>query len=171
MKNVVLLGFLCFITGLLTVGCGKNSRHIIEKEIPVDKPVPVYQVYEGYFFFELGGELKLLTDKDGFVTIQTIDELATINFNNDYAILPRVNVSNKRIGSDGKLKFTIDLTYTSKNDVEVDGTTNNITGKKRTDFLIYKDANGDLKVDFKIFDGESNDNPNSIIVSRSLRGY
>ena len=167
MIKLIQLLFLFSILGLFT-GCGKEI--LKQTDIKFENKtntVKEKQKFEGLFFFDLGGEVELIQDSRGQVDFVMVDELTTINPENQTnAFIPRFNISNLVVHN-GKLTKTLDVNYTSGADIEEDITGNNINGRKRTDIEITKEGNK-IRLKLKIYDNETNNNANFIVAEREF---
>lgn len=171
MKVLFLMTFL--------VGCGETDYIYlpgeeitteIEKEIIVEPEQ--MQAFTGYF--NLNGPSTAnciyLDEKiENVVDIESdCQSLVSVNpENGTLGQFPRVSQTNLLI-INGEIRFTVDLNYTSGNDIEEDVSGSNITGRRRTDFRIYFSDSGELKVNIKVYGSSNNNNLNEIVVNRTF---
>jgi len=164
LKFAIIAGVLVLLTS-----CGDNVYHNTYEEIRDEYEAPRHQL-EGYFYFDKGGEVEVLKDSFGRYTVTTHDYPTSINPENDtFGVHPRINIRDKFLTESGQIKVSLDVNYSNDFDLEEDVSGDNITGKKRTDFIIsIKDDK--LEIHIKIFSDEKRDNPNFIIAERLLKG-
>lgn len=161
MKKLIILT----IAALFLSACG-SDYHTIEK-VPVEVEVPVAQDFEGVFYFENGSQIELVAGYDGDVTIlRSGQSLQSINPQNDtLGSHPTVSGEGFEV-SNGKIFFFSNANYTGGNDLEEDVSGSNITGQKRTDYLIELLGDGRLQLTIKIYSDKINNNANYVVATR-----
>ena len=153
---------LVLIVGLLLTSCGKER--VNERLVVVDAKA---QDFEGVFYFDHGSIIELVQSADGDVSILSQGQLLTsVNPQNDtFAQHPVISRTNEEVVN-GKIAFTLNLNYTSGQDVEQDVSGGNITGKKRTDVLIELIEEGRIRIKLTIYSDQLNANANYIVATR-----
>ena len=156
LKSLVMVGALLFVS------CGKER--VNERLVVVDAKA---QDFEGVFYFDHGSVLELVQASDGDVSILSQGQLLTsVNPQNDtFAQHPVISRTNQEVVN-GKIAFSVNLNYTSGQDVEQDVSGANITGQKRTDVLIELIEEGRIRIKFTIYSDQLNANANYIIATR-----
>lgn len=167
MKSVLMV-----ILGMICNSCGplyKTQTPItVEKEVIKEKNVEVNQQFEGVFFLENNSTLELLSDFENKVTIDTRIQVMTSENpqNGTFGEHPRITGTDLLV-KDGKVRWTLNVNYTTGNDIEEDASGANIVGQKRTDYLI-EFINDKLRVTVSIWNDKINNNANNIIAKRIL---
>lgn len=157
MKNLLAATFTLF----LLTSCGSDTEYLVQTK-------EVAQQFEGGFNLPNGGYIEIKQGFNGLVEIESSQQkVFTINpENNTLGSLPRISERNLMPYND-TLYISKDLNYKTGNDIEEDESGDNIRGKKKTDIEL-KILDGKLSIKFKIFSGESKNNPNFIIVNREI---
>lgn len=170
------------ITLLTLISCGRtyyNDRivevpsdpEVIEKEIIVEKEVIklVAQEFEGKYILTHNSKIELLQNYEGNLVVSSSDQLITTKNpkNGTYGTLPRF-AGETDVYEGNIAHMTVNLNYTSGNDIEEDVSGANITGTKRTDIEISK-IDGSLKIVVKIYDDRIGANENEIIAKRVFK--
>lgn len=156
LKSLVLVG------ALVLASCGKER--VNERLVVVDAKA---QDFEGVFYFDHGSIIELVQSADGDVSILRQGQLLTsVNPQNDtFAQHPAISRTNEEVVG-GKIAFTLNLNYTSGQDVEQDVSGANITGKKRTDVLIELIEEGRIRIKLTIYSDQLNANANYVVATR-----
>lgn len=157
---------------LLITACGKHDLskyRILEKEIEVEKLVPVKQDFEGVYYFDNGSSIELVVSADGEVTIlrDRYNLVFKNKLNSDYGTFPVVVKENLEPGNES-IRFSVDVNFgsSSQYDLERDDTGSNITGTHKVDFVIAKQSDGKIKLTITVYEGRINNNLNKVIFFR-----
>ena len=164
MKNLAIT-FLLFST----TACGDKVYQSFE-QAKVDQE---RLLFSGYFY---------LDGPDGSYNCIYLDEKAegVVDIETDCQSLVSVNPENGTIGQfpsvsatslivdDQKLRFTRNMNYTSGNDLEEDASGSNITGSRRTDFVI-EFVDGRLSIQISVYANSNNNNLNYIVAKRTFK--
>jgi predicted transcriptional regulator len=154
------------IVGLVLVlaACGKDGQYKVITETVIEAKA---QDFEGVFYFEHGSIIELVQSADGDVSILSQGQLLTsVNPQNDtFAQHPVISRTNEEVVN-GKIAFSVNLNYTSGQDVEQDVSGANITGRKRTDVLIELIEEGRIRIKLTIYSDQLNANANYVIATR-----
>lgn len=101
------------------------------------------------------GELTIIEDSRGFVSISSNGDFITSNLNGSFGLMPRISASNLREYYSGYLSYTKDVDYKTNHDLEYTARGANILGKKYTLFEFILSGNGKLNLKITIFDKDS----------------
>lgn len=83
--------------------------------------------------------------------------------NGTFGEFPRITRTNAFV-QNGEIRFTVDLNYTSDNDIEEDESGSNITGRRRTDVVVKFNDNNKLELTVDVW--RDDNNINNVIASR-----
>lgn len=128
-----------------------------------------YPRFAGYFNLDGASEVNCIyldQRADNIVDIESdCQSLVTVNpENGTIGQFPRITATGLLVQS-GEIRFTRDVNYTSGNDIEEDVSGANITGKRRTDFIIrYVDDKLNLRI--IVYNSANNNNLNEIVAVR-----
>lgn len=159
MKKLLLI-----ITLLLTVACKDEVVYIDNQGNPVQ--------FSGYFTLDGPSDVNCiyLDEKNpGLVDIESdCQSLVTKNpQNNTLGQFPTITATNL-IALGNEIRYTRNVNYSSGNDIEEDVSGSNITGNRRTDFLI-KFVDEKLELTISIYRNANNANLNEIVATRVFK--
>lgn len=111
-----------------------------------------------------GGNIELIGMPDGRVYPYGGQYIRTINFDKGGALHPNLTATPQMI-SNNRIKHEYNMNYSSTtNDVEVDDSTSNITGSRRTITIFSLTDDDKLKIRIQIFDSANL----NVVVDRTL---
>jgi hypothetical protein len=161
LRQSILNLFLVLAIAFVTMACGTRTETIVLTKEQI-------QAFEGEYFLENNGYIEIVQNESEEVLLLGSYRINSINPDNQtLALHPIISLSQTKIVND-KLLLVKDLNYKDGNDVEGD-TGGDIRGQKRTDIEIYKDANGLLVLEIKIYSDKINNNANYVIAHRVIK--
>lgn len=145
---------------MMLTGCGDG----FVATSPVDPP-PVEREFEGVYYFENGGYLGLSFSHDGDVIFESANQsLTSVNpENGTLGVHPKIT-GQYEIHND-EVRFIKNVNYSNSNDIEEDVSGSNITGSRRTDFVLQLTEVG-LRLTITIYGGPINDDVDHVDATR-----
>jgi len=163
MKYLVLL--------LILVACGKDTHKETntEKPVEVEVPVEVTQDFEGFYRLQNGGTIEFIADSEDKITVVSSGQVVVSQNpeNGTFGEHPRISGAELLV-IDKSLRWSVNVNYTSGQDIEEDISGSNITGTKKTNYYIYYE-NDKLVIEISIWQSKIGDNINSIIAHRVIK--
>jgi hypothetical protein len=170
MKTLLIIGL------LFLVSCGQDeiiyeTKEIevekeVEVEVEVEKIIEVAQKFEGFYDMSENSFIELVANARGDITVESTNQtMSSKNTNGTYGEHPRIVGTDLQIIND-RLKWSRNENYTSGHDLEADGTNNNISGTKRTDYTIEL-IDGKIHITIQIWQDRIGNNINNIIATRT----
>ena len=103
------------------------------------------------------------------MTISSLVQIVSVNpENGTLGEHPHFTITDQFLSQDGTLYFTTNITY-GGGDLEEDISGSNITGRRRTDFIV-KFLDSEVNLTIKVYEDEVNDNINAVILNRTYKG-
>lgn len=177
-----MLKYLSLISALALVGCKKDAdSYVIEREVVQTETITqeVSQDFEGEYYFEdesglISGPVQITTNSDGEVQVSqsgSSSQLKSQNPNGTYGIHPRISFSRVDPVNSSYFWYARDITYdSSKNDIEKDDGSGNLSNGKLYTVYEFEIVDGLLNITISIFSGSttSGGNINNIEVVRTF---
>lgn len=153
----------------LVVSCGRREKVKYKTNTVTEvEEVEVSQLFEGSFYLENNGFIEMYQSGDNVYIDSRYQNLTTINpENNTFGELPKISGEYEIV--DNKVRISKNLNYRDGNDIEEDVTGNNIRGNRRTDITI-EFIDDIVNITYEIYSNRINDNINTIVAKRTLKG-
>jgi len=130
---------------------GINGENGTNGKDGFDATIPEVPEFKGYWVLPNGGYLELLTTSDNRVYIYGTQRIYSVNYDGGLALHPNISAGPHYIRS-GKVVGEYNANYSSStNDVERDGSTSNITGIRRTVYIIEVLSDGRLQLTLTVY--------------------
>jgi len=150
--------YLVILLSLVFIGCDDNFYEINESQ----------QAVNGTYDFEYGGRFTVsVLDNNCIYLLQANNEaLSSVNPRNQ--TLGTHPVFNRLICQyNGSYRYSQNHNYNSGNDLEEDLSGLNISGSKKTDYIVTF-QNGQMRITILIYSSGINNNINSVIATREF---
>ena len=158
----------------LLKGCGVEKEYYHTHTDTEREVIVTPETLQGVYQFQevssgkLSGILALTLDYQNKIDVEQLETFRSQNFNGTYGTHPKINLANLTV-LNKRMNHSADVTYTGNNDLEKDGTTNDLgAGKRYTVYTLYVNEDNVLTLKIEIHEDATTGSggPNNLVITR-----